>query len=71
MKILKKFLPASNNIPCQFVDINASFSSFSVNDLLRFIERSKFFIHCVGGDEFIINSSIDNCVSNFIKVTSS
>lgn len=29
--------------------------------------RSKFFLLCVGIDEFVTNSYVDNCVSNFPK----
>jgi hypothetical protein len=32
VEILKEYLYRSNNIPCQFVDINAFFPSSSVND---------------------------------------
>jgi hypothetical protein len=68
VEILKEVLPTSNNIPCQFVDMNASFFSSSVNDLLWFTERFKLFIHYIGTDEFVINFSIDNCASNSTKL---
>ncbi len=32
VEILKKVIPALNDIPCQFFDINVSFSSSNVND---------------------------------------
>jgi hypothetical protein len=40
-KILKEVLHASNSLPCQFVGIDPSFSSFGVNDLLWFVKGLK------------------------------
>jgi hypothetical protein len=40
-KVLKEVILTLSNLPCQFVGIDLSSSSFSVNDLLWFVEGLK------------------------------
>jgi hypothetical protein len=68
MEILKENLFTSSNLLEQFVDINFSYFSFSVNDLLWYIEGSKIYFYYVINHEFAIDFLVDKYFSASAKL---